>query len=44
MSQSTISEYISIGKIAGTHGLKGDVVLKHALGKKTALKDLKAFL
>lgn len=34
-------EYISIGKIAGTHGLKGDVVLKHALGQRTALKDLK---
>lgn len=34
-------DYISIGKIAATHGLKGDVVLKHALGKKTALKDLK---
>lgn len=35
-------QYISIGKIAGAHGLKGDVVLKHALGKKTGLKDLKA--
>ncbi len=34
-------EYISVGKIAGTHGLKGDVVLKHALGQRTALKDLK---
>ena len=39
---NTAEQYISIGKIAGTHGLKGDVVLKHALGKKTALKDLKA--
>lgn len=35
-------QYISIGKIAGAHGLKGDVVLKHALGKKTAFKGLKA--
>lgn len=41
MAESPIPEYISIGKIAGTHGLKGDVVLKHALGKRTALKDLK---
>lgn len=39
---SSSSEYISIGKIAGTHGLKGDLVLKHALGKKTALKNLNA--
>lgn len=34
-------EYISVGKIAGTHGLKGEVVLKHALGKRTDLKGLK---
>ncbi|GAB3414511.1 ribosome maturation factor RimM [Niabella aquatica] len=39
---NTMKEYISIGKIAGTHGLKGEVVLKHALGKKTAFKGLKA--
>jgi len=42
MAQSTPSNYISIGKIAGTHGIKGDVVLKHALGKKSGLKSLKA--
>lgn len=36
-------KYISTGKIAGTHGLKGEVVLRHALGKKTTLKDLRAF-
>lgn len=41
MAQSPNNNYISIGKIAGTHGLKGDVVLKHALGQRTALKDLK---
>jgi len=35
-------QYINIGKIAGAHGLKGDVVLKHALGKKTTFKGLKA--
>ncbi|TXI33567.1 MAG: 16S rRNA processing protein RimM [Niabella sp.] len=34
-------EYIHIGKIAATHGLKGELVLKHALGKKTNLKNLK---
>lgn len=34
------SKYISIGKFAGTHGLKGDLVLKHGLGKKTDLKGL----
>ncbi|GAO41534.1 ribosome maturation factor RimM [Flavihumibacter petaseus] len=32
--------YLSIGKIAGTFGTQGEVVLKHALGKKTALKGL----
>jgi len=36
------NQYIGIGKIAGTHGLKGDLVLKHALGKATTLKGLKA--
>ncbi|MCH5715426.1 ribosome maturation factor RimM [Niabella hibiscisoli] len=41
MAQSPTPNYISIGKIAGTHGLKGEVVLKHALGQRTALKDLK---
>lgn len=36
------AEYRSIGKMVATHGLKGDLVLKHALGKKTVFKDLKA--
>lgn len=35
-------KYFSIGKIAATHGLKGELVLKHALGKKSSLKNLKA--
>jgi 16S rRNA processing protein RimM len=35
------TKYFSIGKFAGTHGLKGELVLKHALGKKTDLKGLK---
>ena len=35
-----MSNYFSIGKIAATHGLTGEVVIKHALGKKTDLKGL----
>lgn len=33
-------KHISIGRFAGTHGLKGELVLKHGLGKKTELKGL----
>ena len=33
--------YIKIGKLAATYGFKGDVILVHEFGKKTALKDLK---
>lgn len=35
-----MKDYFSIGKIAATHGLNGEVVLQHALGKKTDLKGL----
>ena len=35
-----MKDYFSIGKIAATHGLSGEVVLQHALGKKTDLKGL----
>jgi 16S rRNA processing protein RimM len=35
-----MKDYFSIGKIAAPHGLKGEVVLQHALGKKTDLKGL----
>jgi 16S rRNA processing protein RimM len=35
-----MEQYFSIGIIAGTFGLNGEVVLKHNLGKKTALKGL----
>ena len=35
-----MKDYFSIGKIASTHGLTGEVVLQHALGKKTDLKGL----
>jgi 16S rRNA processing protein RimM len=35
-----MKDYFSIGKIVGSHGLLGQVVLQHALGKKTDLKGL----
>jgi 16S rRNA processing protein RimM len=34
--------YFKIGKLVATYGLKGEIVLKHSLGKKTALKNLEA--
>lgn len=37
-----MTEYFKIGKLVGTFGLKGELVLKHNLGKKTSLKGLKA--
>lgn len=36
------SNYINIGKLVATHGLTGELVLKHALGKKTAFKNVNA--
>ncbi len=35
-----IKDYYHIGRIAATYGLTGEVVLEHALGKKTDLKGL----
>ena len=35
-----MSQYFKIGKLAASHGLKGDLVLEHSLGKKTSLKGL----
>jgi 16S rRNA processing protein RimM len=35
-------EYIHIGKLAASFGLKGELVLVHSLGKKSTFKDLKA--
>ncbi len=35
-----MTEYFKIGKFVATHGLKGELVLKHELGKKTSLKGL----
>jgi 16S rRNA processing protein RimM len=35
-------EYFKIGKLVTIVGLKGDLLLKHSLGKKTSLKGLQA--
>lgn len=37
-----MKEYFKIGKLVAVHGLKGELVLKHELGKKTSLKGLAA--
>jgi 16S rRNA processing protein RimM len=37
-----MTEYFKIGKFVAVHGLKGELVLKHTLGKKTSLKGLNA--
>lgn len=37
-----MTEYFRIGKFISTFGLKGELVLKHNLGKKTSLKGVKA--
>lgn len=35
-----MTEYFKVGKLAASFGLKGELVLKHSFGKKTALKGL----
>ena len=37
-----MNDYINIGRIVASFGLTGEVILKHALGKKTQLKDVEA--
>jgi 16S rRNA processing protein RimM len=37
-----MTEYYKIGKLVAVHGLKGELLLKHELGKKTSLKGLQA--
>jgi 16S rRNA processing protein RimM len=37
-----VAEYFKIGKLVAAFGVNGQLVLQHELGKKTALKDLKA--
>jgi 16S rRNA processing protein RimM len=39
---SIIMQYYKAGKLVAVHGLKGELVLKHELGKKSSLKDVKA--
>ncbi len=39
---SCMIQYFKIGKLAASHGLKGDLILQHSLGKKTSLKGLEA--
>lgn len=36
-----MAEYFKLGKFVAVHGLKGELVLKHELRKKTSLKGLK---
>jgi 16S rRNA processing protein RimM len=35
--------YVNIGKLVATFGVKGEMILKHNLGKKTGLKGLDVF-
>lgn len=35
-----MTNYCTIGKLAATFGVKGELVLRHSLGKKTSLKGL----
>jgi len=35
-------EYFKAGKLVAVHGLKGELILKHEMGKKTSFKNLNA--
>lgn len=35
-------QYFKAGKLVAVHGVKGELILKHELGKKSSLKDVKA--
>lgn len=37
-----IMQYFKAGKLVAVYGLKGELVLKHELGKRSSLKDVKA--
>lgn len=37
-----MNHYFKIGKFAASHGLKGDLVLQHSIGKKTSFKGLES--
>lgn len=38
----SMTEYFKIGKLVSAFGVKGELILKHTLGKKTSLKGLQA--
>ncbi|MBV8254152.1 MAG: 16S rRNA processing protein RimM [Chitinophaga sp.] len=37
-----MSNYFSIGKLLSAHGLQGEILVKHSLGKRSALKGVEA--
>jgi 16S rRNA processing protein RimM len=37
-----MNQYIGIGKFVSAFGVNGELILKHALGRKTMLKDIQA--
>lgn len=37
-----MANYFNIGKLAAVYGTEGEFILRHSLGKKTALKDVPA--
>lgn len=37
-----MANYFNIGKLAAAYGTDGEFILRHSLGKKTALKDITA--
>jgi 16S rRNA processing protein RimM len=37
-----MTEYFKIGKLIAAHGVKGELLLKHTLGKRSSLKGLQA--
>lgn len=39
---ASVNQLINIGKIVATFGVKGEVILKHGLGKKVNLKGVEA--
>ena len=38
----SMNQYFRIGKFSASHGLTGELILVHSLGKKTTFKDLEA--
>jgi len=35
-----MSDYYNIGRLVATFGIKGELVLRHSLGRKTAMNGL----